>query len=68
MLHSRRAPRISPIRVRMVVVLPMPLRPISVTTSPAPTVNVTSNRHLGLAVSCTEIFDAQHDQCASSPR
>src|SRR5262249_47305593 len=28
---------------RIVVVLPMPLRPISVTTSPAPTVKLTSN-------------------------
>src|SRR5215472_6431296 len=32
-----------PMTARIVVVLPMPLRPISVTTSPAPTVKLTSN-------------------------
>src|SRR5262249_38279131 len=32
-----------PMRVRIVVVLPMPFRPISVTTSPAPTAKLTSN-------------------------
>ena len=34
---------ISPMMVEIVVVLPMPLRPSSVTISPSPTVKLTSN-------------------------
>ena len=51
----------------IVVVLPMPLRPSSVTTSPRADLERDVEQHLGGAVARLEVGDREH-QAASSPR
>ncbi len=54
--------------VRIVVVLPMPLRPSSVTTSPAADVEGDVEENLGRAVGGTKVADGQHQAGSSCPR
>ena len=50
-----------------VVVLPMPLRPIRVTTSPASTLELHAEQRLAGAIEGFEVADPQH-HAISSPR